>query len=101
MLIPLDRDVLNGHRYRISLQLHLEVEDRFLRFQIAGQCLREIVVWQIFGVIGWSSAIGLARNSRIFYRVTSLSIGGAKPGRCATPIADLQWAGHMLALDGV
>ena len=72
-LFPSDRDVFNGHSYRIGLQLHLEVEDRSLQLQIVAQRLSEIVLWQTFGVIRGSGAIGPARNSGVFYRAPSLS----------------------------
>ena len=62
-LIPFGGDIFNRHRNRVRLQLHLEVEDRFLRSQTMGQCLGEIVSWHVFGVIRSSGAICLARNS--------------------------------------
>jgi hypothetical protein len=42
--------------------MHLEVEDAFVRLQTFGQCLGEIIVWQIFRVIRRSSAISLVRD---------------------------------------
>src|ERR1035438_6210102 len=77
-----------------------EIEDRLLRFQKAGQCLGEIVVRQIFRLIGWSSEPDLVRNSRVLYGVTSLSGGGTQPVWRAAPVVDLQGVGYMLALDG-
>ena len=49
VLIPFDGNILDGHFLRIRLQLHLEIENRFLFLQLARQSLTQVVRRSIFG----------------------------------------------------
>ena len=49
VLIPFDGNILDGHFLRIRLQLHLEIENRFLFLQLARKSLTQVVRRSIFG----------------------------------------------------